>query len=121
MLSVAGFFVLIDRLCAIASIAGTANDATGTPSAAADTGVPLPVRIRKATPTLLKLEFDPLPIEFLGVRAHQRQAALEITTRSGPGCSRSHLLQAIAHLHSDPGASLQQIAELLNQLLSPPL
>ncbi len=118
-MSVTGFFVLSDRLHAIASLTGVACDDAGMPGPAAFGGIPLPVRIRKATPWLLKLEFDPPPIEFLGVRARQRPASLEITTQTGSGNLRQELLPAIAHLHSDPSASLQQIADLLNQLLAP--
>jgi hypothetical protein len=117
-LTVTGFTVYNDRLHAVAHLAGTLMDAAGRHIPGGLEGILLPVRIKKSTARILKLEFDTLPIELLGVRADQGKATLEITAPSGPGLFPGDLLWAIAHLNDDPLATPHRLASFLNRLLT---
>lgn len=118
-LFVIGFTVLNNVLHAVTNLVGTITDATGTPAVAAFDGILIPVRVRKSTTRVLRLEFEQLPIELLGVRTQPSRATLEIAAGSGPGLLRSDLLWAIADAHEDPSATPERLARLLNQLLTP--
>jgi hypothetical protein len=117
-LTVTGFTVHNERLHAVAHLEVTVMDAAGRLSPEVLEGILLPVRIKKSTARILKLEFDPLPLELLGVKADQGKATLEITSPSSPGLFPGDLLWAIAHLHDDPFATPHRMASFLNRLLT---
>jgi hypothetical protein len=118
-LTITGFVVLDDQLFAVTSFLGTILNTSGQASQGLIEGILRPVKIRKATTRTLKLEFEPIPLELLGVSAVQSGVTLELNTRSGPGILHRDLLWAIAHLLENSSATAQGLAELLNSLLIP--
>jgi hypothetical protein len=117
--SVIGFVIHNDALHAVTSFAGTITDACGRPGVGTFEGILIPVRVRRSTPRVLKLEFEHLPLELLGKQTEPGRTTLEITDRSGPGLLRADLLPAIAHACDDPSTTSDQLVRLLNRLLVP--
>jgi hypothetical protein len=117
-LSVAGFTLLNDALHAVTNFVGTITDATGSPTLASFEGILLPVKVRKSTARVLRLEFELLRVELLGTRSAPALVTLEISDQSGPGLLKGDVLGSIARAHEDPTASPQKMVRLLNQLLT---
>jgi hypothetical protein len=118
-LTITGFVAQNDQLFAVTSFLGMILNASGPATQGLIEGILLPVKITKATPRILRLEFEPIPIELLGVRAAQTRVTIELNARSGPGILHRDLLWAIAHLLDDSPATTQGVADLLNSLLIP--
>ena len=117
-LTVTSFTVYNERLHAVAQLIDISMDVAGRLTRGVLAEILLPVKIKKSTARILKLEFDPLSIELLGAKADQGKATLEITAPSDLGLFPGDLLWAIAQLHDDPFATPHRMASFLNRLLT---
>lgn len=66
---------------------------------------------------ILHLTLGPLDLNLLGLAVHLNQVVLNIDAQAGPGNLLGHLLCAVASL-LDSGGPLDQIAALLNRILT---
>ena len=77
--------------------------------------VSIPLAVTGTCP-ILHLTLGPLDLNLLGLMVHLNRVVLDITAQSGPGNLLGNLLCAVANLLNG-GGTLQQIADLLNQIL----
>ena len=66
---------------------------------------------------ILHLELGPIDLDLLGLQVHTDRIVLDITAQSGPGNLLGNLLCGLANA-LNIGASANQIANLLNQILA---
>ena len=77
----------------------------------------LPVTVNNATCSILDLTIGPIHLDLLGLIVDTNAIHLQITAQQGPGNLLGNLLCGIAGL-LDSNASLNQLANTLNQLLA---
>jgi hypothetical protein len=111
-LTVTSFQVVNGVLTAVGTVTGPG----GTPS------VPFQVPVQATgSCRILDLTLGPLHLDLLGLVVDLNQVHLTITAQQGPGNLLGNLLCAVANLLNNTGntgTSLQQIADLLNQILA---
>jgi hypothetical protein len=124
------FEKLRGRLAATGTLTGTLTDSAGTLLGNVTKQVTVPVHITNpaqgsnaaqlaAACDILNLDLGPLDLNLLGLQVHLNEVVLNITAQSGPGNLLGNLLCAVAGLLDQPGNGvLNQIADLLNQILS---
>ena len=113
------------ELVAVGTFTGTVQDATGA-VASGSQQIALPVDLAQSTGTceILDLVLGPLHLDLLGLVVDLNQVHLTITAEQGPGNLLGNLLCAVAGLLDGNipagglGGLLNQIAALLNQILS---
>jgi hypothetical protein len=105
------------QLAAVGTLTGTVTDLAGNVIGTINQQITLPVTTADGSCQILHLELGPLDLDLLGLQVHLDRVVLDITAQSGPGNLLGNLLCAIAGL-LDANAPANQLANLLNQLLS---
>jgi hypothetical protein len=121
-LNVTNFSVNNGKLMANGTITGTVTYATGT---LRGTSQPLtsdftaPVQDPNGSCTILNLTIGPINVDLLGLVIQTNTIHLTITAQQGPGNLLGNLLCAVTNLlNGTTSGTLQQIADLLNQILA---
>ncbi len=105
------------RLTAVGSLNGTLTDSGGSPvGTATDVPVTLAVQVVSGSCDGLSLVLGPQSVELLGRQVSLGRALLEFSPDSHAGNLIGNLLCAVGRL-LDSNASLNAVAQLLNQIL----
>jgi hypothetical protein len=113
------FAVKNGNLTAIGTLTGTVTNALGQIVGTVNiNNVNLPVQQITGSCQILHLELGPLDLDLLGLRVHLNRIILDVTAQSGPGNLLGNLLCSLANLLNRGLTPLQQIADILNQILS---
>lgn len=106
------------QLVAEGTLTGTLTDAAGDIiGSITDFPVNIPLTGTDATCDILHLELGPIDLDLLGLVVHVDQIVVDIDAESGEGNLLGNLLCAVANLFNNTNASLNAIANLLNNIL----